>query len=265
MNDATRQNLAIASSLYRPQAKFYKELVSVFNPESFDKLVTRRGVEHLLEESAPESHKNVCGKIVGSISSILATVAKSKKNKYGALQVARVLCNSVCTPHRFQKKEATCTFCELNKSRQVGKFKLSHLMVCEAFSELVLDCVHEFTRLVIDDISRGRKDFLLVRLLNVLSDCSGQTRECILECFAVASLAVNSAVHSESSSLKELKAVVASFKSSSSWCAARPKSLKNKTGKNASKKAGLQSVKSSGKSSLEAVGVQEPSIEEYWH
>ena len=65
--DKVLEKLKEASLSGKPQATLYKQLVSSFNPEGLLELLSRRGVEHLVDEFSLQSSKQNCDKIARSI------------------------------------------------------------------------------------------------------------------------------------------------------------------------------------------------------
>lgn len=257
------QKLEKHSMQSKPQAVLYRELVPIFNPQNFEALIQKRGLGHFVDEDTSHGQKVMCDKIAGSLSCITAAVAKTRHSKFGALQVIRFLCNAVCTPHRFQKKEEKCAFCLMAGSRFPGKFKLSHLMSCRHFERAICKAMHDLSVQYFLEMVRGNTNFLLGRALLALADADAKARETCLEIFSVASLAINAVTHHAVKDTNELSKIVRAFRKSDEAAFERVQSHGS-----AKKRRGTRPTsrnQGQAESRTNSQVLYDPTVEDWWH
>lgn len=207
-----RSELQTARNMSKPQRFIYKTLLPFVCPEKFEALIRRCGFKHLFFRTE-EAKENYLRRFLGNI---LEKLAKTT-NKFGSLQVLKVLTNAICTPARFQKS-AACPFCRLDRQGQEivysenEIFKFNHLLVCDAVSNLIRQSCSKASIKIINVCVLGTGGNLLISLLLGLPHFSNKQVEAAMECFALASIETIAIRYSQPSSVTELQQICKAFK-----------------------------------------------------
>ncbi len=193
ISDSTRRELQSALGMSKPQSFIYKTLLPTVCNESVEALIRRRGFKHLFQRT-DGAREDYLRRFLGNF---LEKLAKSP-NKFGSLQVLKVLTNAICTPGRDnQGKEVVYSENEI--------FKLNHLLECDAVSNFIRQTCCKASLDIINSCVPGSGGNLLISLLLGLPHFSNKQVEAAIECFAIASIARNAIRYSKPSRLPNSK------------------------------------------------------------